>query len=89
MCILFAYALLKVVNYYGLSVLYYVNYGLPNKVWMGGGWVGRVSSIQVYSGFFNFVKPLRCSNNATDGYIFRSLIPLTYLPIIQNYKLHF
>ena len=53
MCILSTpvYTLLKVVGYYDLSVLSMsVINGFPKKVWMGG-WVGRVSSIQVCFGF--------------------------------------
>ena len=42
--------LLKVVSYYYLSVLSMSVMGFQKKVWMG--WVGGVSSIQVYFGFF-------------------------------------
>ena len=53
MCILFVYTLLKVVNYYDLSFLYMSGIGFQNKFeW---GWVGGVSSIQVYFGFLEFV----------------------------------
>ena len=48
--------LLKVVSYYDLSVLSMSVMGFKKKVWMGvGGWVGGVSSIQVFFGFFEFV----------------------------------
>ena len=41
MCILFVYALLKVVSYYDLSVSVHVVMGFQKKeVWIGGGWVG-------------------------------------------------
>ena len=43
--------LLKVVNYYDLSVLSMSVIGFPNKK-LDGGWVGGLSSIQVYFGFF-------------------------------------
>ena len=40
-CILFAYALLKVVSYYDLSVPSMSVLGFQKKtVWMGGWWVG-------------------------------------------------
>ena len=48
MCILFVYTLLTVVSYYDLSVLSMSVMGFPKKF----GWVGGVSSIQVYFGFF-------------------------------------
>ena len=47
MCILSVYALLKVVGYYDLSVLSMSVMGFQKKVLMGG-WVGGVSSIQVF-----------------------------------------
>ena len=51
MCILFVYKLLKVVNYYDLSVLSVSVMGFQKKVWMG------VSSIKVlYWDFLNFLK---------------------------------
>ena len=56
MCILFVYALLKVVSYYDFSVLSMSVMGFQKKF----GLVAR--SIQVYFGcleFFNFAKPLR------------------------------
>ena len=41
MCILSAYALLKVVGYYDLSVLVHVSDGFQKKkIRMEGGWVG-------------------------------------------------
>ena len=46
--------LLKVVSYYDLCVLSMSVMGFQKKVWMGGGWVGGVSSIQVYFGFWEF-----------------------------------
>ena len=58
------YTLLKVVSYYVLSVLSMSVMGFQNEeVWMGGGWVGGVSSIQVFFyrfclKFCNFAKPL-------------------------------
>ena len=58
------YTLLKVVSYYDLSVLPMSVMGFQNEeVWMGGGWVGGVSSIQVFFyrfclKFCNFAKPL-------------------------------
>ena len=46
MCILFVYTLLKVVSYYDLSVPSMSVMGFQTKfVW---GWVGEVSSIQVF-----------------------------------------
>ena len=50
------YALYKVVNYYDLGDLSMSVMGFQNK--LDGRWVGGVSSIQVYFGFFNFAKPL-------------------------------
>ena len=47
------YTLLKVVSYYDLSVLSMTVTGLKKK--FGWGWVGGVSSIQVYFGFLEFV----------------------------------
>ena len=61
MCIMFVYALLKVVSYYDLSVLSMSVMGFRKEKSLDGGWVGWVSSIQVYFGFwefFNFAKPL-------------------------------
>ena len=57
MCILSVYTLLKVVGYYDLSVLSMTLsvMGFQNKVWMGGGWVGGVSYIQCFFGFFEFL----------------------------------
>ena len=58
MCILSAYALLKVVGYYDLSVLPMSVMGYQKKI----GWrVGGVSSSQFFLDFWNFVnfaKPL-------------------------------
>ena len=58
MCILSVYALLKVVGYYDLSVLSMSVMGFQKKTfgwrvpgWVGG-WVGGVSSIQFFCGFF-------------------------------------
>ena len=62
MCILSVHTLLKVVGYYDLSVLSMSVMGLK-KVWMG--WVGGVSSIQVFFGFFEFVLTLQSSNTGT------------------------
>ena len=53
MCILSVYTLLKVVGYYDLSVLSMSVMGFQTKKF--GWWVGGVSSIQVYFGFFEFV----------------------------------
>ena len=50
--------LLKVVGYYDLSVLSMSVMAFQNKS-LDGGWMGGVSSIQVfYLDFFNFAKPL-------------------------------
>ena len=46
MCILSVYTLLKVVSYYDLSVLSMSVMGFQKK--FGWGWVGGVSSIQVF-----------------------------------------
>ena len=54
MCILFVYTLLKVVSYYDVSVLSMSVMGFQQKNLDGGGWVGRVNSIQVYFGFLEF-----------------------------------
>ena len=51
MCILFVYTLLKVVSNCDLSVLSMSVMGLQKQKF-GWGWVDRVSSIQVYFGFF-------------------------------------
>ena len=55
MCILSViYTLLKVVGYYDLSVLSMSVLGFHKKMF-GRGWVGGfVSTIQVFSGFFEF-----------------------------------
>ena len=71
MCILFVHALLKLISYYDLSVLSMSVRGFQKKkVWMRGGCVGGVSSIQCYFGFlafFNFAKPQsRCDWLLTD-----------------------
>ena len=47
MCILFVCTLLKVVSYFGLSVLSMSVMSFKKKVW-----VGRVGAIQFYFGFF-------------------------------------
>ena len=49
MCVLFLYTLLKVVSYYYMSVMCFQK-----------SWVGRVSSIRFYFGYFEFLltKPL-------------------------------
>ena len=55
MCIVFVYTLLKVVNYYDLSVLLSVMCFQKKLGWVGG--------TQFYFGFFEFVyfaKPLMC-----------------------------
>ena len=60
MCILSAYALLKVVGYYDLSVLSMSVMGFQKKS-LDGGWVDGVSSIQFFWhfwNFFNFAKPI-------------------------------
>ena len=60
MCIMFVYTLLKVVNCYDSSVLSMSVMGFQKKKF-GWGWVGGVSSIQVYFVFlelFYFAKPL-------------------------------
>ena len=49
------YTLLKVVGYYDLSVLSMSVMGSETKVWMGGGLVGGVCSIQFILGFSEFV----------------------------------
>ena len=49
-------ALLKVVGYYDLSVPSMSVMGFQKKGLDGGGWVGGVSSIQVFLGFFEFFK---------------------------------
>ena len=46
-------SLLKVVSYYDLSVLSMSVMGLQKKS-LHRGWVGGVSAIQVYFGFFEF-----------------------------------
>ena len=54
MCILFVYTLLKVVSYYDLWFLSMSVMDFPKKI--GWGWVGGVSSIQFYFGFFKLFK---------------------------------
>ena len=49
----YRYTLLKVVSYYDLSVLSMSVMGFQEKKF-GWGWVGGVSSIQVYFGFLEF-----------------------------------
>ena len=60
--VLCLYTFLKVVSYYDLSVLSMSVMGFPKKS-LDGGWVGGVSSIQVFfrifGGIFSFPKPLR------------------------------
>ena len=46
MCILFVFTLLKVISYYDLSVPSMSMMGFQKMVWIGGGWIGVVSSIQ-------------------------------------------
>ena len=62
MCILSVHTLLKVVGYYDLSVLSKSVMGFQTKQkfgWGVGGWVGGVSSIQVFFwNLFNSAKPL-------------------------------
>ena len=53
MCVLFVYTLLKVVNYYYLSVLSMLVMSFQKES-LDGCWVGGVSSIQVYFGFLQF-----------------------------------
>ena len=55
MCILVVYTLLKVVNYYDLSVLSMSVMGFKKKKKIGWGRWG-VSSIQVYFGFCEFFQ---------------------------------
>ena len=54
MCILYGYKLIKVVGFYDLSVLSMSMMGFQKS--LDGGWVGGVSSIQVYFGFLEFFK---------------------------------
>ena len=72
MCILSVYTLLKVDSYYDLSVLSMSVMGFHKKnVWMGGGWVGGVSSIQFFLDFwifFNFAKPLTATDRLKENY---------------------
>ena len=60
MCILFIYALLKVVIYYDLSVLSMSVMGFQKKSLNGAGWVGCALSsfILDFWNLFNFAKPL-------------------------------
>ena len=55
-CVFCLYTLLKVVGYYDFSVLSMSVMGFKKKFGWGvpGGWVGGVSSIQVFSGFLEF-----------------------------------
>ena len=53
MFILSVHTMLKVVGYYDLSVLFTSVMGFQKKVWMG--WVGGVSSIQVFLDFWIFL----------------------------------
>ena len=55
MCILSVYALLKVVGYYDFSVLSMSVMGLHTHTSLYWGWVGGVSSIQVFFGCLEFV----------------------------------
>ena len=57
-CVFCVYTLLKVVGYYDLSVLSMSVMGFQQKS-LYGGWVGGVSSIQVFFvDFWNFFKGL-------------------------------
>ena len=64
MCILSVHTLLNVVGYFDFSVLSMSVMGLKKKVWMG--WVGGVSSIQVFFWIFGIFltlqSPLRRSS---------------------------
>ena len=55
MCILSVYALLKVVGYYDLSILSMSVMGFEKS--LDGGWLGGMSSIQIFLNFLNFAKP--------------------------------
>ena len=49
MRIFFVYSLLKVYGHYDLSVLSVLSVmSFQKKVWIGGGWVGGVSSIHLF-----------------------------------------
>ena len=61
-CILSVYTLLKVVSYYDLSVLSMSMMGFQKKS-LDGEWVGGVSSIQVYFGFWEFFLTLQSPFN--------------------------
>ena len=50
MCMLHVHTLLKVVGYYDLSVMSMSGMGFKKKKFRGG-WMSRVSSIQVFLGF--------------------------------------
>ena len=52
--ILSVYTLLKVASYYDLSVLSMSVMGFQKKFGWGEGWVGGVSSLEVYFGFLEF-----------------------------------
>ena len=54
MCILYVYILLTVFGFYDLSILSMSMMGFQKS--LDGGWVGEVSSIQVYFGFLEFFK---------------------------------
>ena len=58
MCILSVYTLLKVVGNYDLSVCPWSVMGFQTKC-LDGGWVGGVSSIQVYFGFLELFLTLQ------------------------------
>ena len=54
---IYIYTLLKVVGYYDLSVLSMSVTGSQNKIWVGCvTFVGHVSSILFYLGFFELIK---------------------------------
>ena len=57
-CVFCLHTLLKVVKFYDLSVLSMSVMGFQQKKF-GWGWVGGVSSIQVYFGFVEFVLTLQ------------------------------
>ena len=65
MCILsvglyiYSCTLIKVVRNYDLSVLSMSVKGFKKQIWMGGGWVGGVSSMQKKLGFFEFFLTLQ------------------------------
>ena len=64
MCILFVYTLLKVINYYDLSVMSMSVIGFQKKS-LDGGLVGGVSPIQVFFGLLEFFKLCKAPNSNT------------------------